>query len=239
MGGLNILINGCPSSPKKTAWCVIIYGFSGGSANAVWKRRVWNRWGTGTLDTGLESLSLFFYEPTRGYKTTFGPSFYLGVLLHRPPPPPPLRPTPHSSLPLTPSSPWEGKWPLHIVGSMFTANDQVKICLFSPVCYNSFNALLNHELKREAYADLLLQYPLCATVIASLFSQESFSNSQVLLYVFPLLPQTKPLDWGQEFLAHAHWAVPLLVTMHLAFEGHFMRAQGVVGLSEKRNIAAW
>ena len=31
-----------------TACCVIIHGFSGGSANPIWKRRVWSRWDTGT-----------------------------------------------------------------------------------------------------------------------------------------------------------------------------------------------
>ena len=43
-----LAIGGCPSCPKKSACCVIIHGFSGGSANPVWKSRVWNRWGTRT-----------------------------------------------------------------------------------------------------------------------------------------------------------------------------------------------
>ena len=38
---------GCPSY-KKTVCCGIIYGFSGGFANPVWKRGVWNRCGTWT-----------------------------------------------------------------------------------------------------------------------------------------------------------------------------------------------
>ena len=41
----SLKVGGCPLCPKKTACCVIIYGFSGGSVNPVWKRSVWNRWG--------------------------------------------------------------------------------------------------------------------------------------------------------------------------------------------------
>lgn len=81
---------------------------------------------------------------------------------------------------------------------------------------------------------LLLQCPLCATVIVSLLSQESFSISQVFRYVFPLLPQTNSFSWGQEFLAHAHLAVPLVPTMHLEFGGQLKWPQGFVGLSTTR-----
>ena len=66
-----------------------------------------------------------------------------------------------------------------------------------------------------------------------LLSQASFSSSQVLLYVFPLLPQTKLTEGGQD-LAHAHSAVPLDTTTHLACGGQLLRAQGVVGLSRAR-----
>ena len=85
----------------------------------------------------------------------------------------------------------------------------------------------------EYHFHLLLQNPLYVTVITLLLSQASFSISQVLLYVFPLLPQTKLMD-GEQDLAHAHSAEPLDTTTHLACGGQPLRAQGVVGLSGTR-----
>jgi len=73
---------------------------------------------------------------------------------------------------------------------------------------------------------------LCVTVITLLLSQASFSNSQVLLYVFPLLPHMKLME-GEQDLAHAHSAEPLDTT-HLACGGHALRAQGVVGPSGRQ-----
>ena len=129
--------------------------------------------------------------------------------------------------------------------------------LFSPLFWNLLTKLLiTKELEEEgkrrqakgadqrgrtiphilmAICDhLLLQYPWCATVIVSLLSQESFSISHVFRYVFPLLPQTNSFSWGQEFLAHAHLAVPLVPTMHLEFAGQLKWPQGFVGLSTTR-----
>ena len=68
------------------------------------------------------------------------------------------------------------------------------------------------------------------TEIVSLLWQDSISISQAFLYVFPLLPQIILLVFEQDGVEHAHWAVPLAVTMHMAFGGQVTREQGDVGL---------
>ena len=78
-----------------------------------------------------------FYKPTHEWETTFGPCSPLGVLFHQP------CPTPWVQLPTLPPprlTPFlrVSTWPLYIAGSRFTLIDRIKICIFSPISYNSF-----------------------------------------------------------------------------------------------------
>ena len=56
LGQIGYINGGCPSCPKKTACCVIIYEFSDGSANPECKRRVQNRWGTRSRRSSYRSI---------------------------------------------------------------------------------------------------------------------------------------------------------------------------------------
>ena len=111
-----------------------------------------------------------FYEKTREYETTFRPSLVLRVLLPRvlrqpsTPPPPPSAFKSSPSLPLTPS-PWVRQvtvtyriwnghfsfcagltyWSAELSRKDYSRYKGVKVCIFVPVCYNSFNASFTHK----------------------------------------------------------------------------------------------